>query len=64
MAKSYCDNCVYSGSLTGLNTRCCNYLLATNQRRPCPPGPGCTVKVSREVKRRRKKCEKDGKQSN
>ncbi len=24
---------------------CCCYLLITDQRRPCPPGKGCTVKV-------------------
>lgn len=61
MAKSYCDNCVYSCVLNGLATRCCNYFLATGQRRPCPPGEGCTVKVGREVKRRKKKGAKDGK---
>ena len=49
MAKSNCDNCVYSGVITGLSTRCCNYFLVTSQRRPCPPGEGCTVKVGREV---------------
>ena len=61
MAKSNCDNCVYSGSIHGSYLRCCNYFLATNQRRPCPPGEGCTVKVGREVKRRKKKVSKDGK---
>ena len=61
MSKSYCDNCVYSSLLNGLNTRCCNYFLATGQRRPCPPGEGCTVKVGREVKRRKKKGAEDGK---
>lgn len=60
MARHYCDNCVYSGVLTGIPTRCCNYFLVTNQRRPCPPGEGCTVKVGRKVKRRKKKGTKDG----
>lgn len=55
MARHYCDNCVYSSALTAISTRCCNYFLATNQRRPCPAGEGCTVKVSREVKRRKRK---------
>ena len=64
MAKSYCDDCFYRGVLTGLATPCCNYFLMTNQRRPCPPGPGCTVKVRRKVKRRRKKVENDGTESN
>ena len=64
MDKKYCDNCVYSSGITGLNMRCCNYYLATGQRRPCPPGKGCTVKVGREVKRRKKKGATNGKQSN
>ena len=63
MAKSYCDNCVYSGAITGLSVRCCNYFLATGKRRPCPPGEGCTVKVGREGKRRRKRVQKDGNDS-
>ena len=62
MAKNYCDDCVYGGVITGLKTRCCNYFLATGQRRPCPPGEGCTVKVGRKVNRRRKKVTKDGQQ--
>ena len=59
MAKSNCDNCVYSALLTASNTRCCNYLLVTNKRRPCPAGEGCTVKVVRK-RRRRKKGAEDG----
>ena len=60
MTDRYCDNCGYSGTITGLPMRCCNYFLVTNQRRPCPPGKGCTVKVGREVKRRKKKGAKNG----
>ena len=53
MAKNYCSDCAYSGKAGGM--RCCNYLLTTNQRRPCPPGEGCTVKVGRKVYRRKRK---------
>jgi hypothetical protein len=42
---SYCDGCVYNGSLSGGSLRCCNYILMRDRRRPCPPGDGCTVKV-------------------
>ena len=26
------------------DNRCCNYILDTGKKRPCPPGEGCTVK--------------------
>lgn len=58
MKKSNCDNCVYRGTITG-TTHYCRYYLVTGERRPCPPGDGCTVKVGREVKRRKKKEETD-----
>lgn len=57
MAKSYCDNCVYSAALSACTQRVCNYLLVTNKRRPCPAGEGCTVKV---VRKRRRKQKKEG----
>jgi hypothetical protein len=57
MDKKYCDNCVYSGTLTASTTKVCNYLLVTNKRRPCPPGEGCTVKVVRKRSRRKKGAE-------
>lgn len=39
----YCAKCIYS---TGCDswTYICNYYLETGNRRPCPPGTGCTVK--------------------
>lgn len=49
-----CSDCVYCGWLTGVIPYC-DYLFRTNQRRPCPPGEGCTVKVSKEVKRKKKR---------
>ncbi len=53
MAKNYCDDCIYYKAIT--SERFCSYLLDTDKRRPCPPGEGCTVKVSRTVKRRKRK---------
>jgi hypothetical protein len=41
-----CDGCNYYYGLYH-NTKCCNYLLDTNRRRPCPFGQGCTVKKLR-----------------
>ena len=61
MAVNYCSNCFYCGSVEGGRLQCCNYLLITNQRRPCPPGDGCTVKVGKKVKWRKKKgCGNNG----
>lgn len=57
MAKSNCDNCFYCGRLEGGALPYCKYYFMTNQRRPCPPGDGCTVKVGRKVNRRKKKEE-------
>lgn len=52
-----CDDCFYCRKLDYSMGRFCAYLFVTGQRRPCPPGDGCTVKVGRAVYRR-KKCEK------
>ena len=60
MAKSYCNNCIYSSVLSASTTRVCNYLLATGKRRPCPAGEGCTVKETRGGKRRKKKGAENG----
>lgn len=51
--KNYCDDCFYYRTIT--SDRFCAYLLITDQRRPCPPGEGCTVKIKRSVKRRKSK---------
>ena len=55
----FCDDCYYCVNFRSGGMRCCNYLIMTNQRRPCPPGEGCTVKVPRKVYRRRKKNAED-----
>ena len=39
-----CATCFFHGKCGGMI--CCNYLDKTGQRRPCPPGDGCTVKVA------------------
>jgi hypothetical protein len=56
--NKFCDDCWYCCKLAD-GLRCCNYLLKTNHRRPCPPGEGCTVKIKRKVYRRRKKNAED-----
>lgn len=53
MACNYCDDCVYRGTLVNGTLPYCKFFLVTNQRRPCPPGEGCTVKVGRKVYRRK-----------
>lgn len=37
-----CEGCVYAVLLSG--AWCCDYLLMTGHRRPCPPGEDCTVR--------------------
>lgn len=47
-----CEGCIHAVSVAkskGLNGRtyelkCCNYILDTGRKRPCPPGKDCTVK--------------------
>lgn len=36
----HCKGCVYFSD----STKTCDYLIMTEQRRPCPPGIRCTVK--------------------
>lgn len=52
MASKNCDNCVYRVVVGGMTS--CDYLFRVGHPRPCPPGDECTVKVGREVKRRKK----------
>lgn len=40
-----CATCFYHGKCGGMI--CCNFFLMTGQRRPCPAGEGCTVKVGK-----------------
>ena len=47
MADKHCKGCVFYCRLTG-RSRYCTYYLTTGQRRPCPPGKDCTVKVPKE----------------
>lgn len=39
----YCKGCFYWGGHDE-SACCCNYLLITDKRRPCPPGKNCTVR--------------------
>lgn len=55
MAVPFCDGCFYYAKMAGGDMRYCSYYFRTNERRPCPPGEGCTVKVPRKIYRRKKK---------
>ena len=46
--EKYCKGCMHWG---GQYSACCNYIFDKGQRRPCPPGKDCTVKVVRRRKR-------------
>ncbi len=51
-SDSYCNGCIYKGLVNG-NAPCCNYIFMEDKRRPCPPGEGCTVKVTNRDAQRR-----------
>lgn len=46
-----CDNCVYY-KMIFQDLKYCAYFFDTDNRRPCPAGTGCTVKVKRKKKTR------------
>lgn len=42
--KKYCNGCIYwGGGYDG--SECCNYIFIEDERRPCPAGKDCTVRV-------------------
>lgn len=48
-----CHGCIYLSLVAGEHP-CCNYIFMEDKRRPCPPGEGCTVKItSEEVKKQK-----------
>ena len=56
-----CSDCHWVSLITGNHYWCCNYLIRTDKKRPCPPGEGCTVKVRVKRKRLREQDRKGGK---
>ena len=44
LCDSYCKGCIYNGYGVSDTVTLCTYFLATDTRRPCPAGTGCTVK--------------------
>lgn len=47
-----CRGCKYAVCLSG--DWCCDYLLRTGHRRPCPSGEGCTVREDADVLQQRR----------
>lgn len=45
MVTSNCSDCWYHGKLQSGDVPYCRYIFMTNQKRPCPAGDDCTVKV-------------------
>lgn len=45
--EKQCSNCYYKFRVNvgenGQMLYACQYILITGRRRPCPPGPACTV---------------------
>jgi hypothetical protein len=42
--KKHCEGCIYWGG-GYMGSECCNYIFIKRERRPCPAGKDCTVKV-------------------
>ena len=42
-----CKGCIYFTA-----ARCCDYIGIAGHRRPCPPGPECTVKTTGDRRRK------------
>lgn len=42
-----CKGCAYAAFVGGM--WCCDYLLLTGRRRPCPPGKDCTVRKKADL---------------
>ena len=56
LVDKYCRGCIYLTRICRSITdqRACDYIGATNRRRPCPAGKGCTVKkTGKKYDRRR-----------
>lgn len=53
ICTEYCDGCSFRYMIGGAFVRCCNYYFVTNQRRPCPAGDGCTVRMARKEDQKR-----------
>ncbi len=51
VCDKFCEDCIYRSCLTDY-LKYCTYFFTTEQRRPCPAGTGCTVKVKRKKKTR------------
>ena len=59
VCTKYCDACVYRKVFTGGWLPYCDYLCMVGERRPCPAGDGCTVRVTRRVYRKRALTEEE-----
>jgi len=60
-----CADCRYVGYLCSQSAskeqpEFCGYLLATGRRRPCPAGPGCTVREAAGRRPRRTDNQTEG----
>ena len=56
LEKTYdkaCTGCIHLGWIGGY-IGCCNYIFHKDERRPCPPGKGCTVKEKKKKGRAKK----------
>ena len=52
--KHPCEGCIYLSMIGNSYLPCCNYIFMEDKRRPCPPGEGCTVKITdKQVKKRK-----------
>lgn len=55
VCSAYCDGCTFRKKFTAWDLLYCDYLFMSGERRPCPAGDGCTVRVKRRVYRRKER---------
>ena len=61
-SQNPCEGCEYFFGEYVLN-RCCNYIFVVGQRRPCPPGEGCTCWTPRDSKSRQRRQRKKNRET-
>ena len=50
IGQSICDSSCRGCKYYGIFLNCCEYMLQTEQLRPCPAGKGCTVRTTKRGK--------------
>lgn len=55
ICTEYCEKCIYKKSFSNGSLPYCDYYMMTGERRPCPAGDGCTVRITTREFRKQKR---------